>query len=146
MSATHLTPAPAIWLSVAVAFVATISSGTYAVVTSISVIGLYVVVHRPGVSRVAGERIRRRGAREGRGISDDTDRRSTRRDDLGRVHHVILAIPDDMRAGKTIAALTAVLAVWYMAVERRRFRGPRFEDARLTGAQHSEQAVEARDL
>src|SRR4029079_19168409 len=37
VSATHQTPAPAIWLSVVVAFFATISAGTYAVVTSISV-------------------------------------------------------------------------------------------------------------
>src|SRR5262249_33461723 len=39
VSRTHLTPAPAIWLSVAIAFLATIGSGTYAAVTSISVIG-----------------------------------------------------------------------------------------------------------
>ena len=36
----------------------------------------------------------------------------------------ILAIPDDMRAGKTIAALTVALAVWYLVAERRRFQGP----------------------
>src|SRR5262245_56506906 len=42
VSAKHLTPAAAIWLSVVVALAATISAGTYAVVTSISVIGLYV--------------------------------------------------------------------------------------------------------
>src|SRR4029453_6681723 len=41
VSSTHSTPAPAIWLCIVVAFLATISSGTYAVVTSISVIGLY---------------------------------------------------------------------------------------------------------
>jgi len=37
---------------------------------------------------------------------------------------IILSVPDHMRAGKAIAALTAVLAVWYVAAERRRFRGP----------------------
>src|SRR4029434_5359317 len=41
VSATYQTPAPAISLSVVIAFFATISAGTYAVVTSISVIGLY---------------------------------------------------------------------------------------------------------
>src|SRR5439155_97185 len=41
VSRRHSTPGPAIWLSVVVAFAATISSGTYAVVTSVSVIGLY---------------------------------------------------------------------------------------------------------
>jgi hypothetical protein len=29
-----------------------------------------------------------------------------------------------MRAGKTIAGLTVLLGVWYVIVERRRFRGP----------------------
>src|SRR5262249_56605807 len=47
VSATYLTPAPAIWLSVATAFAATITSGTYAVVTSISVIGLYLAYIAP---------------------------------------------------------------------------------------------------
>src|SRR4029077_15306502 len=41
VSRKHLTPAPAIWLCVAVAFVAAVYSGAYSVVTSISVIGLY---------------------------------------------------------------------------------------------------------
>src|SRR5687767_3839161 len=41
VSAKHRTPAPAIWLSVVIAVAATLSSGAYAVVTSISVIGLY---------------------------------------------------------------------------------------------------------
>ena len=37
---------------------------------------------------------------------------------------VILAIPDDMRAGKTIAGLTVALGVWYLVAERHRFQGP----------------------
>jgi len=41
VSSKHLTPAPAIWLCVTVAFVAAIYSGAYWVVTSISVIALY---------------------------------------------------------------------------------------------------------
>ncbi len=38
----HQTPAPAIWLSVSLAFVALIYSGAYSVVTSISVVGFYI--------------------------------------------------------------------------------------------------------
>ena len=105
VSATHLTPAPAIWLSVAVAFVATISSGTYAVVTSLSVIGLYVSYIVPvwlawrargSAAEVAARSVAPRALRIG-------DQR--RRDDAGSLFiTVILAIPDDMRAGKTIAA------------------------------------------
>jgi len=37
---------------------------------------------------------------------------------------VILAIPDDMRAGKTIAGLTLALSGWYLLAERHRFQGP----------------------
>jgi len=37
---------------------------------------------------------------------------------------VILAIPDDMRAGKTVVGLAAALAAWYLLAERRRFHGP----------------------
>ncbi len=42
ISPRHQTPAAAIWLSVVLAFVAMIYSGTYSVVTSVSVIGFYL--------------------------------------------------------------------------------------------------------
>jgi hypothetical protein len=37
---------------------------------------------------------------------------------------IVLSIPDRMRAGKTIAAVTVLLGVWYLVSERHRFRGP----------------------
>jgi hypothetical protein len=37
---------------------------------------------------------------------------------------VILSIPDDMRAGKTMVVLTLLLAAWYLTRERHRFPGP----------------------
>ena len=37
---------------------------------------------------------------------------------------IVLSVPDDMRAGKSILALTAVLGLWYGLGERRRFPGP----------------------
>jgi amino acid transporter len=124
VSPKHLTPAPAIWLSVAVAFLATISSGTYAVVTSISVIGLYVSYIIPVW---LAWRARGSAAAVARGPWH-----------LGRFGSainivamswvafitVILAIPDDMRAGKTIAGLTVALVVWYLLAERKRFQAP----------------------
>jgi amino acid transporter len=127
VSARSLTPAPAIWLCVIVAFLATISSGTYAVVTSISVIGLYFSYIIPVYLAW-----RRRG-------SATAARRGPWH--LGRFGApiniiamawvvfitVILSIPDRMRAGKAIAALTLVLALWYVASERTRFRGPAWE-------------------
>ena len=39
---------------------------------------------------------------------------------------VILAIPDDLRAGKTIVGVAVALAAWYVGGERHRFRGPGF--------------------
>jgi len=124
VSATHLTPAPAIWLSVAIAFVATISSGTYAVVTSISVIGLYVSYIVPVYL-----------AWRARGSAMEVSRGPWHLGRFGSPTNVvamlwvvfitvILAIPDNMRAGKTIVGLTAALSAWYLLAERHRFRGP----------------------
>jgi amino acid transporter len=124
VSRTRRTPAPAIWLSVAIAFVATITSGTYAVVTSISVIGLYVSYIAPVY---LAWRVRGSVSEPARGPWH-----------LGRFGGpvnviamswvafiaVILAIPDNLRAGKTVVALTAVLSAWYLLAERRRFQGP----------------------
>jgi L-asparagine transporter-like permease len=38
----------------------------------------------------------------------------------------ILAIPDNMRAGKTVVVLMVALSAWYLLSERHRFRGPAF--------------------
>jgi amino acid transporter len=130
VSATHLTPAPAIWLSVAIAFAATISSGTYAVVTSISVIGLYIAYIAPVYL-----------AWRARGSFREVPRGPWHLGRFGSAINLvaivwvvfitmILAIPDNMRAGKTIAGLTVALLAWYLATERHRFRGPAFGAAR----------------
>jgi amino acid transporter len=124
VSARYLTPAPAIWLSVAVALVATISSGTYAVVTSISVIGLYVSYIVPVWL-----------AWRARGSAIEVPRGPWHLGRFGSAINVvammwvafitvILAIPDNMRAGKTIVGLTVALGVWYLLAERHRFHGP----------------------
>ena len=124
VSATHQTPAPAIWLCVVIAFVATISAGTYAVVTSISVIGLYfsytIPVYLAWRARGRGEAVTRGPWHLGR---------------FGPAINlvamlwvafisIVLSIPDGMRTGKTIAGLTVLLGVWYLVSERHRFRGP----------------------
>jgi amino acid transporter len=128
------TPAPAIWLCVAVAFAATISSGTYAVVTSISVIGLYFSYIIPVY---LAWRLRGTALEAPRGPWN-----------LGRFGSpinlvaivwvvfitVILSIPDGMRAGKTIACLTILLSAWYLVAERRRFRGPAWARSAESGS------------
>ena len=124
VSRRHGTPAPAIWLCVVIAFLATISSGTYAVVTSVSVIGLYFSYIIPVY--LAWRR---------RGTPSEAPRGPWHLGRFGSAINliailwvlfitVILSIPDGMRAGKTIAGLTVLLSVWYLVSERHRFRGP----------------------
>jgi amino acid transporter len=120
----HGSPAPAVWLSVTTAFLAAVYSGAYAVVTSISTIGLYVSYVIPVylLWRV-------------RGTPRDIARGPWHLGRFGAAVNtiailwviflaVVLSVPDDMRAGKSIVALTAVLGVWYGLGERRRFPGP----------------------
>jgi amino acid transporter len=124
VSPKHLTPAPAVWLSVAIAVVATLSSGAYAVVTSISVIGLYFSYISPVYL-----------AWRVRGTAREAPRGPWHLGKWGGAINllaiawvafitVILSLPDDMRAGKSMAAVTLLLGVWYVARERDRFHGP----------------------
>jgi amino acid transporter len=126
VSKKQLTPAPAIWLSVAAAFLAAVYSGAYSVITSISVIALYFSYVLPVF---LCWRARRKGAFVDKGPWH-----------LGRFSSainliaiawvafisIILSLPDDFRAGKTIAVFTIVLSLWYVARERSRFPGPAF--------------------
>jgi amino acid transporter len=130
VSRKHLTPAPAIWLCAIAAFLAAIYSGAYAVVTSISTIGLYISYIIPVLLFVY---LRARGGALERGPWN-----------LGRFSgainviailwviflSVILSLPDNMRTGKSIVAVTILLALWYGLSERRRFQGPAW-DAKL---------------
>jgi len=126
VSPKHQTPGPAIWLCVVVAFAAAVYSGAYSVVTSISVIALYISYVIP---IFLAWRAKRRGEPIERGPWH-----------LGKYNSalnliailwvafisVILSLPDGMRAGKTVVAFTALLSLWYLIGERRRFRGPEF--------------------
>jgi amino acid transporter len=124
VSRRYSTPAPAIWLCVAVALVATISSGTYAVVTSVSVIGLYFSYIIPVY---LAWRLRGTPAEAPRGPWH-LGRLGSPLNLIAMVWVVfitaILSIPDGMRAGKTIAGLTILLGAWYVVSERHRFQGP----------------------
>jgi amino acid transporter len=127
VSRKHLTPAPAIWLCAIAAFLAAIYSGAYVVVTSISTIGLYISYIIPVLLSVY---LRARRGELTRGPWN-----------LGRFSGVInviailwviflsiiLSLPDRMRAGKSILAVTILLALWYGLFERRRFQGPAWE-------------------
>jgi amino acid transporter len=124
VSKKHLTPAPAIWLCVLVAFLAALYSGAYSVVTSISVIGLYFSYTIP-VFLALRNRVAKGAGQRGPWH-------------LGRYSSlvnliailwvvfisVILSVPDNGRAGKSIAAVTVLLVFWYALRERHRFTGP----------------------
>jgi amino acid transporter len=135
VSKKHLTPAPAIWLSVAVAFLAAVYSGAYSVITSISVIALYFSYVIPVYLSLRA-------------------RRKANHRDKGPWHlgpfssainlialvwvafiSIILSLPDNLRAGKTVAAFTLLLILWYGARERKRFAGPAFLAAEQGKAQ-----------
>lgn len=124
VSRKHATPAPAIWLCVAAAFLAAVSSGAYSVVTSISVIGLYFSYIIPVFlfwrTRGTERQIEKGPWHLGR---------------CGAVVNgiailwvlfisIILSQPDNLRAGKAVGAVTVLLVLWYALWERQRFRGP----------------------
>ncbi len=122
VSQKHLTPAPAIWLSIVVAFVAAVYSGAYSTVTSISVIGLYFSYVIPVYLAWRGRKKQRlRGPWH-------LGRYSATMNLIAMLWvafiSVILSLPDNMRAGKTVLAFTLLLIIWYAARERRRFSGP----------------------
>lgn len=123
----HQTPAPAIWLCVVLAFLGAVYSGAYAVITSISTIGLYLSYIIPVwlCWRV-------------RGTGRELERGPWH---LGRWSRVVnllamvwvgflclvLSIPDGYRAGKSMTAVMAILGLWYLLRERKRFEGPRWQ-------------------
>lgn len=126
VSPKHSTPVPAIWMCVATAFLAAVYSQAYAVVTSISTIGLYISYILPVYLS-----LRARG----------TERQIVRGPwHLGRFSpylnfiailwviflSIILSLPDGMFTGKSILGVTALLALWYALSERKRFKGPAF--------------------
>jgi len=121
VSSKHMTPGPAIWLSVGAALAVSIYSGAYSVVTSISTVGLHISYIIPVA---LGWRARRANIWTERGPWH-----------LGRHSSLvnfsailwtafiftILVMPPNLLTGKTMLAVIALLVVWYAARERRRF-------------------------
>ena len=135
VSARHLTPAHAIWLSVGAAFAVAVYSGAYPVVTSISTIGLYLSYIIPVY---LGWRARRAGSWQERGPWH-----------LGRYSNlvnalalawtaficVMLVMPPNQLAGKTMLGATLGLGLAYLGYERRRFAGtPRVRPHAVDGS------------
>ena len=132
VSKKHLTPGPAIWLCVSLAFLAALYSGAYSVVTSISVIGLYFSYTIPVFLTLRSR------------LANGPGQRGPWH--LGRYSSlvnliailwvvfisVILSVPDNGRAGKSIAVVTVLLGLWYALRERHRFTGPAWSATSVT--------------
>ncbi len=132
VSKNHLTPAPAIWLCVAVAFVAAVYSGAYSVVTSISVIGLYFSYTIPVFLALRARRANGAGERGPWHLGRYSSMVNVIAILWVAFISVILSFPDNGRAGKTIAAVTVLLGLWYVLRERHRFAGPAWSATSLT--------------
>jgi amino acid transporter len=119
----HHTPTAAIWVTVFLAFLATIYSGAYAVVTSISTISLYFAYITPVFLAWRGHHVTPlvKGPWH-----------------LGRFSRpvnlvaivwvasisVVISLANDGRAGITMCGLLALLGCWYHFKEKKRFKGP----------------------
>ena len=122
----HSTPVYTIWLCAIAAFLAAIYSGAYAVVTSISTIGLYLSYIIPVCLHLStGSKLERGPWHLGR--------YSVAINVIAILWviflSIILSLPDQMRAGKSIVVVTLLLGLWYGLHERKRFPGPAWADA-----------------
>ncbi len=129
VSAKHQTPVAAIWLCVIVAFAAVLYSDAYPVITSISVIALYFSYIIPIVLAFRAKYSNRQSIDQG---PWNLGRYSSPVNLIAIVWvafiSIILSLPDNMLAGKTIAAFTLLLALWYVVRERKHFKGPAWQE------------------
>jgi len=124
VSPKHLTPAPAIWGCVVVAFLAAVYSGAYAVVTSISVIALYF-------SYVIPVYLSRRGGGTGLGRGPWHLGPCSAAINVIAIMWVafisiVLGSYDGFKPAKTVLVLLGILGLWYVVAERKRFLGPQW--------------------
>jgi amino acid transporter len=123
VSERHRTPAVAVWVCVATAFLLALSSGAYDVITSISVIGFYASY---GLPIVVALRARRRGWLE-RGPWQ-LGRWSTPINSVAVIWiafiTVVQLLPPHLELGLWFAAALALLLIYDLAWARRRFAGP----------------------
>jgi amino acid transporter len=117
----HLTPAPAIWLSVAAAFALSIYSKTYSVITSISVLGLYISYILPVW---LGWRARRAQSWTQHGpwhLGAYSSAVNVIAISWTGLMCIMMMMPPNQLAGETLAGLTLALLLWFTASERHRF-------------------------
>ena len=118
----YLTPAPAIWLSISASFALSVYSKAYSVMTSISVLGLYVSYILPVY---LGWRARRANSWRERGpwhLGGYSSAVNVVAMAWTALICAIMMMPPNQLAGETMAGLTLGLALWYAVSERHRFK------------------------
>jgi amino acid transporter len=129
----HSTPVYTIWLCAVAAFLGAVYSGAYAVVTSISTIGLYISYIIPVFLRLRVGEIERgpwRLRRYSRAINVVAA--------LWVVFMSVILCLADERTWKTILTVTVSLGLWYWLRERHRFKGPAWSASDVTRLVESE--------
>jgi amino acid transporter len=125
VNATHHTPGPAIWAAAVTAFAALVYSGAYSVVTSISVVMLFISYVLPVALALRAER-----------HTDRTDLRGPWH--LGRFStpirvtaiawtvfiSVVMVMPPNELAGKSLGMVVVALALIYIFRVQKTYRGP----------------------
>jgi amino acid transporter len=132
VSRKHSTPVAAIWLCAIAAFLGAVYSGAYAVITSISTIALYLSYILPVVLHLRAGSILERGPWHLGGFSRAINVIAILW--VGFLS-VILSLPDNYRAGKSLVALCVLLGIWYFAYERQRFPGPVWSQPKESNAE-----------
>ena len=125
VNVSHGTPAPAIWTIVAAGFAAMLWSGAVPIVTSLSTVALYVGYTIPVI---LAYRARLRGSDWPKAAVWSLGRWGAAINVVAIVYSVficvILVMPPNALAGRTLLGLVVALGVLYWASARRHFRGP----------------------
>src|SRR5581483_7288044 len=140
VSRRHGTPAVSIWLVVALSFIAMIWTGAVPIVTSLSVAALYLAYTIP---IVLGYRARARGPQWTSEAIWNLGRFGKPVNLIAIAYSVficiVLIMPPNELAGKTLAGLLAALGVLYAAIARRKFQAP--EWSRRSGSKPLKTAI-----
>jgi amino acid transporter len=141
VSPTRGTPGPAIWAIVAATLVAMAWSGAVPIVTSLSTVALYLAYVIPVA---LGVRARWRGSAWPKAAEWSLGRYGSAVNVIAIVYtaviSVVLIMPPNELAGKTLGGVLALLTIIYLVEVRRKYRGPdwaRTESATAVGDTHS---------
>lgn len=135
------TPGPAIWAIVAASLIVMAWSGAVPIVTSLSTVALYVAYVIPVA---LGLRARWRGSAWPQAAEWSLGRYGSAVNVVAIVYtaviSVVLIMPPNELAGKTLGGVLALLTIIYLVEVRRKYRGPewaRTESATAVGDTHS---------